>query len=340
MPRFLLIQLKRIGDLVLTAPAVAALRAGIPDAEIVMVTHRNVADLAAQIVGVNRVIAYQTGRANFETWASALMGPWDACLDFTGTDRSALITSLTSAGLRLGYTKFSNSGLRQFAYNQLSPASVRDLHTVDFHLALVRELVLAQGAAATEPSSSPLRISPEVGHSAREKLRQAGVSGLYSIVHPGTAREEKFWDDARWAAVIGHLQQKRGLPVVLTGSGDGLEKPHLQALHAHLNGTPVADLTGRLSLLELAALLSEAQIVLGVDSMAMHLTSLFQRPQIALFGPTNPFHWQPRHPLAYVLTPHEAAPRQVFTPKEKKGEMNDISTEAVIRAMDVALRPK
>ena len=338
MPRILLIQLKRIGDLVLTAPAVAALRAGLPEAEIVMVTPRNVAELASNIVGVDRVIAYHASRVNLETWASAIMGPWDACLDFTGTDRSALLTKFTSAGQRIGYAKFAGPGLRKFAYSQLCDASVRDLHTVDFHLALVREL----GLPAPDPAqpSPPLRIPPEIERLAQEKLQHSGITGPYAIVHPGTAREEKFWDDARWAEVIRQVQHQRGLPVVLTGSGDGLEHPHLQAIRAGVNGTPVADLTGRLSLLELAALLAEAQIVLGVDSMAMHITALFQRPQIALFGPTNPFHWQPRHSRGYVLTPHDTAPRQVFQPKEQKGAMSDISTESVMRAMDLALRPQ
>jgi ADP-heptose:LPS heptosyltransferase len=57
-PRILILQLKRIGDTILTAPAVAALRARHPEAEIVMVVPESVAELVACFTGVSRVLAY------------------------------------------------------------------------------------------------------------------------------------------------------------------------------------------------------------------------------------------------------------------------------------------
>ena len=328
--RILLIQLKRLGDFLLTVPVVPVLRSAFPAAELVFVVPAAAAELARCVPGVNRVIPFQAGSPNLETWASALAGEWDACLDFTGSDRSAFLTKLSRATHRIGHAKHAR-GLRRHAYTALSPASVRDLHTVEFHLALLKELGL--DPVALGGGECLLQMPCSMSERVQAMLEDAGVQGPYAIVHPGTVREEKFWLDGRWAEVCAHLHQTHRLPVVLTGTGDGLEQPHLAELKRHLQ-VPVTDFTGQLSLVEFAALVAGSELVAGVDSMAMHLAALFGRPQVALFGPTNPFHWRPRHGGARIITPFHAGPDISFKPKAKKGSMAGISTAAVTAALD------
>lgn len=321
MKRILLLQLKRIGDCILTAPAVAALRAMHPAAEIVMIVPQSVAELAACFTGVDRVLAYRPWSFNAAAWASVLIGEWDACYDFTGTDRSALMTSLSDAKQRHGYTKFAN-GFRAKAYTHLCAASVRDLHTVDFHLALVqqeaRSTVHGVSAVMEVPAPNDLPSAP------------------YCIVHVGTAREEKFWPAERWAEVIADLAATSS--VLLTGTNAGIERPHLDRLRSLLR-VPVTDLTGQLSLVQLAALVQRCDLALGVDSMAMHLAAMFERPQVVLFGPTNPFHWRPRHAHAVVLAAGHPGPVQMFAPKAKGADMELISTRMVLDAIPLVLFP-
>lgn len=337
MPRFLFIQLKRLGDLILTAPAVTALREAQPESEIVMLTTKGAAELARCIRGVDRVITYHRGAANLEAWSSAFIGPWDACLDFTGTDRSALLTSLTKAKERVGYAKFAENKLRRRAYTHLCRASVRDLHTVDFHRALVEELKVVQRAKAhAHPKPMAKNDSFAVPEAARqhisERLSNAGITGTYAVMHPGTAREEKSWQAEKWAEVIKSVQTKFLLPVVLTGSGDGWEKEHLEDIERQLV-VPVLDLSHQLSLVELAALIQGCSLMVGVDSMAMHLAAMFKRPQVALFGPTNPFHWRPRHDRGLVITSASPLPINDFGPRMPKGDVKHISTDSVLGAI-------
>ena len=327
-PRILILQLKRIGDTILTAPAVAALRARQPEAEIVMVVPDSVAELVACFTGVSRVLAYRTLSLNLAVWSSITLGEWDACYDFTGTDRSALMCALSQAKQRHGYAKFAQ-GLRAKAYTHLCEASVRDLHTVDFHLALVganEELRAKSGQVMKMEASSA-----------------SDVTHPFIVVHVGTAREEKFWLVERWVQVIEHLASSDSplLPscsVLLTGANAGLERPHLDKLRALLK-TPVLDLTGQLSLVELASLIQHCDLAIGVDSMAMHLAAMFGRPQVVLFGPTNPFHWRPRHPKAVVLAAGHEGPVTEFQPKAKGAPMELISTRMVVDAIHRALSP-
>lgn len=318
--RILILQLKRIGDGILTAPAVAALRAAHPESEIVAVVPASFADLVGCFTGLDRVLPYRPVSLNTSVWASVAVGEWDACYDFTGTDRSALMSWLSGARRRFGYLKFAR-GWRKHAYTDLCEASVRDLHTVDFHLALVE--------ATTETNAPPLHTPDPVF----EAFLDLPVRPR-CMVHIGTAREEKFWPAERWAEVIEHLSKTHR--VILTGTNAGLERPHLDRLRALLK-VGVTDYTGRLTLVELAALIEHCDLALGVDSMAMHLAATFGRPQIVLFGPTNPFHWRPRHPKAIVLTAAAGGPADTFEPKAKGAAMELISTRAVVDAIGRAL---
>jgi len=327
-PRLLILQLKRIGDTILTAPAVAALREQHPEAEIVMVVPEGVAELVECFTGVTRVLAYRSMSLNAGLWASIALGEWDACYDFTGTDRSALMCALSQAKQRHGYAKFAQ-GLRAKAYTHLCEASVRDLHTVDFHLALV-------GASGGLRAKRGVVMKVDASNA-------SDVTHPFVVVHIGTAREEKFWPVERWVEVIEHLASSDSpLPpscsVLLTGTNTGLERPHLDKLRALLK-TPVLDLTGQLSLVELASLIQRCDLAIGVDSMAMHLAAMFGRPQVVLFGPTNPFHWRPRHARAVVLAAGHEGPVTDFQPKAKGSPMELISTRMVVDAIRRALSP-
>jgi ADP-heptose:LPS heptosyltransferase len=313
--RILLVQLKRIGDSILTAPAVAALRQAHPEAEIVAVVPKAVEDLAECMPGLTQVLAWP----GVGTVASLVFGEWDLTLDFTGTDRSALLSWMSRAKACRGYAKFSSDHWRSRAYTELCEASVRELHTVDFHLALTG-CPIAAGPAMLEPAID-LPALPE----------------RFALVHIGTAREEKFWPVERWLGVIHHLVKEKHLQVVLTGTNAGLERPHLDALRAGLE-VSVTDLTGQLSLLQTAGVIARSSLALGVDSMAMHLAAMFQRPQVVLFGPTNPHHWRPMQPRAITLAAGHAGPLLTTEPKAKGFPMELISTQQVIDAMDTLLR--
>ena len=314
--RILSIQLKRIGDLILTAPTFAALREAHPDAELVTVVQSNVASLARECIpALDQVYEWPS----FGALPSVLFGEWDLTLDFTGTDRSAGMAWLSRANIVRGYEKFVSKKWRRMAYSELCSASVRDLHTVDFHLAL----------AGLHRSKTPSFKMPGV--------TVPELPPHYAVVHIGTAREEKFWTMPGWVEVIEHLVRDRNTPVVLTGTNAGIERPHLDLLRSWLN-VKVTDLTGRLTLVQTAKVVAGAKLALGVDSMAMHLAAMYERPQVVLFGPTNPHHWRPRHSKSITLAAGTDDPVTQTQPKAPGAPMELISTAQVMRAIE-SLQP-
>ncbi len=336
----LALQLKRIGDLALTTPALLAIKTG--GAHVTLVVAAGTEALLPALVGfcVDEALVYRPEGGNFALWKRLVCGGFDACVDFTGRDRSALMTLLSHAPRRIIARPALRKGVwRRLVYNTLVDSSVRSRHTVDHYLDHLGALPLAASQAGDNLAHAALQLPPENAARAGELLGAAGIgeNESFVVVHPGSARAEKYWVPERWAEVIRFVGRERNLRCVLTGgSGDKFEQEHLAQIRAALEADAdlCVDFAGRLDLLTLTALLARTALSVSVDSGPMHLAAAFRRPQIALFGPTNPFHWRPRHPDAFVLhSGHGDLPLREFNEDSPGGPTDAISTQAVIDAI-------
>jgi lipopolysaccharide heptosyltransferase III len=324
----LLLQLKRIGDLIATTPAIAAVREKFPEGNVTLVISRAGKELVPAIVGVDQILV----GGGFAVAATLARRRFDYCIDFTRNDRSAFLVLLSRARKRIVSFRIKvRSKLRTRFYNEFVEHRMRDMHTIDYHLALLAPLGIT--SASTE-------IRLHLPENARQKAaalrRDYKIGDRFVVVHPGSARPEKFWDAERWAAVINHAGSRHNLDLVLTGGPSALEQAHLAAIKSNLR-CRVVDLSGQTDLLSLAALIGQARLLLTVDSAPMHLAAASRTPQVVLFGPTNPFHWRPRDSAALILQGDSQAPLTEFVSKQARLPMNLISTDAVIDAMETLL---
>lgn len=320
--RILALQLKRIGDLVLTTPALAALKA-LPGADVTLAVDQSTASLLPAISKIDAAIVFGRGRG-WAPWQQVLTGQYDAVYDFTGTDRSALATALSRASSRTTFAWGKRRRLRSLAYNQFVESSVRERHTVDHYLDLVAAGLAPAGLAGTLPQPSLL-------------LDQRELTDSYAVLHPGTARAEKFWLSDRWTEVAHHLLERHNLRIIVTTGPEKHERAHAAEIQSAIRN-PKSEIESPKDLCAFASLIAHADIVVSVDTAAVHLAAAFQRPQIALFGPTNPFHWRPRHEHAAVVSAVQPdAPLAEFTPRMKGATMDQIPVSTVIRAIDTIL---
>lgn len=333
--RILALQLKRIGDLILTTPALAALRAAWPDAHLALAVSEGCAALLPAIPHVDTTLVFGRGRG-FAPWQQALSGAWSLCLDFTGNDRSALATALSRARQRATFAWMQRNKMRALAYSHFVDSPVRERHTVDHYLDLVRAVLPADAALSTEAEPS-LQVPVEARQRADDLLRGHDIDGTFALLHPGTARPEKYWLAERWAALAHALREGHGLASVITCGPDPFERAHAAEIASKIQN-PSTPIVHPPDLLTLAALAAQARVVISCDTAMVHFAAAFRRPQVALFGPTNPFHWRPRHERAIVLSAAQPdAPLSDFRPRMKGAPMERISTDAVIRATDSLL---
>jgi len=327
----LLIQLKRIGDLILTVPAIRALRKDFPAGRISLVVAHSSRELLPAIPDLDETFTARGRLSDAPQFLAVAKTKFDYCLDFSRTDRSALLTLLSGAGRRITYDTARREPLRQLSYNEFVPSQVRFVHTIDHHLALLAPLGVHDVSREIHlqlPAAANLRASAVIGEHA--------LNDDFVVLHPGSARAEKFWIPQRWAKVADWFRDERGLRPVLTGGPSRMEQEHLARIKSHAR-QPILDLSGALDLLTLAALLKRARLLVTIDSAPMHLAAALSTPQVALFGPTNPFHWRPRTTPAVILRAGYPMPMTEFIPKQPPRSMKEISTEAVIDGMQSLL---
>jgi predicted lipopolysaccharide heptosyltransferase III len=335
----LLIQLKRIGDLILTTPAIAALRKKFPEAKLTLVISRECAPLIPAISGINQVLIMHRGIKDIGAFFRTARNKFHYCIDFTRNDRSAFVSLLSRAEKRIvSYRIKRRSKIRRHFYTDFVEHRMRDMHTIDYNLSLLEPLGIKEAA--------PM-IKLDLPEAAREKAKalrhEAKIDNRFVIIHPGSARVEKFWASERWAEVIEHARTNQRFDCLLTGGSSQLEQAHLARIEAKLSRPDqasvgsVVDLSGKTDLLTLAALIAQAQLVVTVDSAPMHLAAATRTPQVVLFGPTNPFHWRPRESAVVILQGESSLAATEFVSKQNRLPMKLISTQAVISAMDSLL---
>ena len=328
----LLIQLKRIGDLILTTPAIAAVREKFPRAEISLVVAAGTRELLPAIPHVDRALIAKGRISSAAHWLTVARRRYDYCLDFTRNDRSAFLTLLSGAGKRVTADHpRQREKLRSLSYNVLVPVPIRLMHTIDYHLGLLEPLGIRDAS-----QTITLRLPTATLQKAESVLTEAGATNGFVLVHPGSARAEKFWEPDRWASVI-DFAGENGLACIVTGGTSALERSHIAQIKKRARA-PLTDLSGRIDLLTLAALIEKARVLATVDSAPMHLAAAMQTPQVVLFGPTNPLHWRPRFSPALILQAGQPEPVTEFSPKQRPVPMNQISTEQVIHAMETLLK--
>ncbi|HXG76669.1 MAG TPA: glycosyltransferase family 9 protein [Gaiellaceae bacterium] len=112
----------------------------------------------------------------------------------------------------------------------------------------------------------------------------------YTILHSGAGAPARRWPARRWAR-LARAEREAGHRVVLTGSASERVRCLLVARKAALPAEDV--LAGRTSVLELAALVARAGLVVCGDTGVAHLATAFGTPSVVLFGPASPEEWGP-----------------------------------------------
>jgi ADP-heptose:LPS heptosyltransferase len=337
-PRLLVLQLNRIGDLVLTTPALNALREIWPLSHITIALSEACQELVPALPKIDSVLIFNRKlRLNRRLFSQLLTGQFDVCLDFTGTDRSALLSLASRARKRVAFSSARKGPIRALIYQQFVQVPVNPAHEIDRMFQLIRPLGVPPPLADLHPI---LNVPPIARQRIARLLRECGVPGDFALIQPGSAATEKYWLPERWAEVILALQHKHQLPCVLTGGPDPFEQDHLRAIQTALavlgSGPlplPLVTLAGQLDLALLTALVERSRLIVSCDTAVVHMASAFRRPQVTLFGPTNPFQWRPRHDQSRVVSAAlQGGVLTCFDPNSPSAPMSAITTSAALAA--------
>jgi heptosyltransferase-3 len=166
-------------------------------------------------------------------------------------------------------------------------------HTVECNLDALRRVGLQP---LPGEKALVLRAGPAASARIPTLLAAQGLAPRRFIqVHPGSRWLFKCWPADHMAALVTALVGD-GWSIALTGAPDVREQSLVKGILAGLDLNTrkhVHDLSGKLSLKELAAVTSHARLFIGVDSAPMHIASAVGTPVVALFGPSGDVEWGP-----------------------------------------------
>jgi heptosyltransferase-3 len=119
-------------------------------------------------------------------------------------------------------------------------------------------------------------------------------------VNPFSRWAYKEWGLEKWEEVIAWLWQSFGLASVLVGSP--AERERAAALSRQGSGK-VFNLAGLTTLAELAGVLEQSRLHIGVDSAGPHIAAAVGTPTVTLYGPSDWRYWAPPGESHRVVVP-------------------------------------
>ncbi len=323
-PRILLVHPGHMGALVMVTPILHALRTHAPDAHITMLIGPWSKEVVARHPDVDEILTctFPSHRDNsinaLSSYALLLKvarqfrkGNYDLAISLRPNFWwGAALLYLAGIPHRVGYDVQSCTPLLTDAIPR-----VQQEHFTASYLRLASMGLKVLGCEPLDepytPESYPMHFVPTATEQlwATERLstERNVPSQPVVVIHPGTGGEVKLWRSEAWAACVDALTQPSGTfygaCIILTGSKSeqSLLKEIEDAMKSH-----ATTITG-MTLGQLAALLQQAQLVLGVDSGPLHLAVAQGTPTIRIFGPTDavtfgPWGKQEQH--AVVVATH------------------------------------
>ncbi len=313
-PRFLVVRLGSLGDIVHTFPAVAGLRESFPKAEIIWLTHPRWKDLVESSELVTEIWELET--RSFASVRDVLSRvrkrKFTIAIDYQGLWKSAALPFLARVPRRIG---FSFHSVREFGVPLLYTDRVRvsSAHIADQNGELSHRAGAQNGVA-------PFLLSvPSLQEAFALQLLRGFNIDRYVVLSPGGGWRSKCWPPERYGALCQQIHANLGLRCILNqGPGD---EDCIAAVKA-VSGD-AAPIACQSSLHQLMVFLRNALCVVGGDTGPLHLAAALGTPVVALFGPTDPARNGPYRPGDSAKDVVLRSPNAVTT--YKRGDQPDPS---------------
>ena len=295
--RILAVRLDALGDVLMTTPALRAIRASRPDAYLALLTSPAGAAVAEHVPEVDETIVASV------SWMKATspgLPPdadlavvdrlrekcFDAAVIFTVHTQSplpaALVCRLAGIPLRLAHCRENPYGLlTDWVPEPETDGPTR--HEVERQLALVRTV----GFETPDPTLS-FRVPPDAARRMRAIVADLGIGrgSPWAVLHPGASAPSRRYAPDRFAAAACALASE-GWRIVVTGSEE--EGVLVDGIVRGI-GPAAVSLAGRLSVGELGALIAMAPVLISNNSGPVHVAAAVGTPVVDVYALTNAQH--------------------------------------------------
>jgi heptosyltransferase III len=294
-PRTILIScLRLIGDVILATPLIGVLQEAYPGVAIDFLVNRKTGEFLEKDPRVRRVIyneRFDVGanrHVEGKGYLSTIFRGYDMAINMNTADRGSIAVLAAGKRTRVGFHEPGRG--KEWWKKLLFTHPLQDpgeRHRVCLCLSVAQALGIRIDRLACAVYWDEADRSLVA-----QKLKERGVTGGYFVIHPFTRGAQKNWRMEHFAEVSDAVAKRYGLTPVWTSSPSAEEVAQLERGASCCRIKPVA-MAGEFSLNQMAALLSGAQLYLGLDTAITHIAATQQIPVVALYGPSPNVYWFP-----------------------------------------------
>jgi len=276
-PKFLLVRLGSLGDVIHAIPSAAALRARYPSAQIDWLVDPRYTSVLQLVEGLSDAIPVNPRKS-----VAALLGTigrlrraaYDAVVDLQGLLKSAVLARAAGARRVIGFPReHLREPAARFFYSETADPG-RDPHVIHKNLALMRALGV-EDLRVSFPLKLPRTMT---GDTVGERFGPEG----YALINPGAAWPNKRWPPQRFGALAVEIRERIGVrSLVLWGPGE--EAIASLVVNASRGA---AELSPRTEIVDIFAIARRAKLMVSGDTGPLHIAAAVGTPVVALFGPT------------------------------------------------------
>lgn len=282
--RILMVQLRQLGDILLTTPCIRELKAFYPDAEIDFLSHKMGKHILQDNPDLFQLLTYGEDDgiyAQLTLIRKLRQRKYDLVMDFMYNPRSALLSALSGAKKRLAFPS-----RRSFAYNEIVSQPSDSQYIVQEKFAYLRHV----GASPQDESLVLPWFQKHMGPYLQAKdTFFADTKQMRVVLSPTHRRKVRQWPVERYAKLADVLTRDWGAKVMwIWGPGEEEFVKQVQGLCQE-----ESNLSPKTSLRELAALLANCDLFIGNSNGPSHIAVSTGIPSLQLHGPTIAQAWCP-----------------------------------------------
>jgi len=298
--KILLIQLRQLGDILLTTPCFREIKRAWPDSEITFLSHPMGRLIADDNPYLYRHLTYDPKggwRQDIKLIRELRAARYDLVLDFMYNPRSALYARITGSPRRLAFPS-----RRALFFNEIVPQGGRIEYIVQEKFRYLQHL----GIQAASPRLD-LPWGEKHGGPLLQLLQDApdfAQAPFRVAISPTHRREVRQWPVERYAKIADRLHREWGAAVIwLWGPGEEVFVRQAMSLCSQ----PMR-LAPKTSLRELAALTANCDLFIGNSNGPSHVAVAVDTPSLQLHGPTYAAAWCPLTPRHQAVQAHASTP--------------------------------
>jgi len=265
--KILIILLDRIGDVILSTPAIRAVREAFPEAEIHLLVRDYTKELLMNNPNINRLLIFKK---------DSLSKNYDLAIALHPGITQNYLTFTSGAKYRVGYTGWGGGFF--LTHTLKDDRSTRIRHEVESALEVV--------GGKTEDKKLDISITEEGEKFAADYFKENNLSSNQPVVaiHPGARQEYIKWNKEGFAGVADRLIKFKNAKVILTGSSK--ENQLVKETASLMAEKPMCAVGLRLT--QLVSLIKKCSLFIGNSTGPMHIAAALDVPVVAIFGAIHP----------------------------------------------------